>query len=77
MSANLHFMPTWDVASQGDRRNGARQRKPIDPAIANVYFLHDRRLGLGRRWEDWCRPATARTKPGVAAVTGEPAPWIR
>lgn len=77
MAANLNLMCTWDVATRGDRRSDNPQRKPVGPATAKVAHLHDRRLGLGRRWEDWCRPAAAKTKPGLAALLGEPAPWIR
>jgi len=77
MAANLSLKCTWDAATQGDRRCGSRQRKPVGPASTKVAYLHDRRLGLGRRWADWCRPTAARAKSGLAALLGEPAPWIR
>jgi hypothetical protein len=71
MAANFDFTPAWDVANQGDRRLGTRQRKPDFAGDSSVYTLRDRRLGLGRRWADWCRPAAASTQPGVTIYTSE------
>jgi hypothetical protein len=77
MAANFDFTPIWNVADQGDRRLGMRQRVPENPGTSSLKVRHDRRLGLGRRWADWRRPVAASTPPGVAIATGALAPQIR
>ena len=43
-----------------ERRSGVERRRaePFEPV--NVFWPDDRRLGLGRRWEDWCHRAGQR-----------------
>ena len=77
MAANFDFTPAWDVADQGDRRLGTRQRKSVCASDSHVYTPRDRRLGLGRRWADWHRPTAASTQAGVAIADGELAPRTR
>ena len=39
-----------------ERRSGVERRRLQPSELVNVFRPQDRRLGLGRRWEDWCRP---------------------
>jgi hypothetical protein len=40
-----------------ERRSGIERRRPEPAELVDVFRPDDRRMGLGRRWEDWCRPA--------------------
>ena len=39
-----------------ERRSGVERRGLQPTELVNEFRPEDRRLGLGRRWEDWCRP---------------------
>ncbi|HWJ04203.1 MAG TPA: hypothetical protein VNS57_00250 [Steroidobacteraceae bacterium] len=46
----------------GERRSG-QQRRAVDARTSdNISWYDDRRLGLGRRWDDWRRPQAAAEK---------------
>ena len=38
-------------------RSGVQRRRDVHVSLEDPYRTDDRRFGLGRRWEDWCRPA--------------------
>jgi len=47
--------PSTDAAGT-ERRNQQRRREPASCLDArSVAYWDDRRLGLGRRWDDWRR----------------------
>ena len=50
VSAHPSAVPT-------DRRSDHRRRRAEPTELEDVFRPDDRRLGLGRRWEDWRRPA--------------------
>jgi hypothetical protein len=53
-----------------DRRSRvSRRREPYDGS-SGCYRGDDRRLGLGRRWEDWCRPDVRPAKADDGSFTG-------
>jgi hypothetical protein len=43
-----------EFARSIERRSGVERRRLPPSELVNVR-PEDRRLGLGRRWEDWCR----------------------
>jgi hypothetical protein len=45
-----------EIARPIERRSGIERRRLEPSELVNVFRPDDRRLGLGRRWEDWCRP---------------------
>jgi hypothetical protein len=45
-----------EIARPIERRRGVERRRPEPSELGNAFRPDDRRLGLGRRWEDWCRP---------------------
>jgi len=45
-----------EIAHPIERRSGVERRRLELAELVNVFRPEDRRLGLGRRWEDWCRP---------------------
>ena len=59
---SLCAMTTAPDPRPAERRSDRRRLgvAPID--VADGFRRDDRRLGLGRRWEDWCRPV------GIAEV---------
>ena len=40
-----------------ERRSGRQRRRSEPLELVDVTRPEDRRLGLGRRWEDWCHPS--------------------
>jgi hypothetical protein len=50
-------LPAHQFAHPTERRSGIERRRAEAPELVNVFRPDDRRMGLGRRWEDWCRPA--------------------
>lgn len=59
MSAVFKTNEIWDPAVHGERRSG-QQRRAVDARNSdNISWYDDRRLGLGRRWDDWRRPQAA------------------
>ena len=49
-------LPSHEFAHPIERRSGVERRRAEPSEFDNVFRPDDRRLGLGRRWEDWCRP---------------------
>ena len=47
----------WNPLVHGERRSGVQRRRDVHVSLEDPYRTDDRRFGLGRRWEDWCRPA--------------------
>ena len=43
--------------SPAERRSGCPRRRAEPTDLVDVFRPDDRRLGLGRRWDDWRRPA--------------------
>jgi hypothetical protein len=41
-----------------ERRSGRQRRRSEPFELVDVFQPEDRRLGLGRRWEDWCHPSS-------------------
>jgi hypothetical protein len=54
---SLCAMTTFPDPRPAERRSDRRRRGAAPVDLADGFRLDDRRLGLGRRWEDWCRPA--------------------
>ena len=50
-------LPAYEFARPIERRSGLERRRLDASEPVNVFRPDDRRLGLGRRWEDWRRPA--------------------
>ena len=50
-------LPAHQFAQPIERRSGLERRRTEPSELVNVFRPDDRRMGLGRRWEDWCRPA--------------------
>jgi hypothetical protein len=49
-------LPGPEISHPIERRSGGERRRLESSELVNVFRPDDRRLGLGRRWEDWCRP---------------------
>jgi hypothetical protein len=47
----------WDPRIHGERRRAASRRRNAADTPDGSHPSDDRRFGLGRRWEDWCRSA--------------------
>jgi hypothetical protein len=56
---SLCAMTTSPDRSPAERRSDRRRRGAALVDLADGFRRDDRRLGLGRRWEDWCRPTGA------------------
>ena len=49
-------LPTHEFAHPIERRSGLERRQTQPVELVNVFRPDDRRLGLGRRWDDWRHP---------------------
>jgi hypothetical protein len=49
-------LPGPGIAHPIERRSGVERRRLESSELVNLFRPDDRRLGLGRRWEDWYRP---------------------
>lgn len=61
VSAVFRTQEVWNPAVHGERRRGQRRRADSMDPTGKVCWYDDRRLGLGRRWDDWRRPEPARS----------------
>jgi hypothetical protein len=61
-------LPTEILPFSVERRSGLQRRHGEPQGLRDPYRADDRRLGLGRRWEDWCRPA----RPSSSTTTRSP-----
>jgi hypothetical protein len=57
-------LPALQFARPIERRSGIERRRQRLSEAVNVFRTDDRRLGLGRRWEDWCRTVEAHRGSG-------------
>jgi hypothetical protein len=56
LSAVFKSNEIWDPAVHGERRSGNQRRARDTSTSEQISWFDDRRLGLGRRWDDWRRP---------------------
>jgi len=68
LSANRPYRERWDPAVHPERRGGVPRRHSAGDAFHawRQTVLTDRRLGPGRRWDDWRRQARSISRPGPA-----------
>jgi hypothetical protein len=53
VSLRTHELPCDSI----ERRSGCQRRRSGPFELVDAFRPEDRRLGLGRRWEDWRHPS--------------------